>query len=67
MFSLYRIAFCAAKKIIPDGAFVQTQERLWQRDLCNGVKLRTADLLSVESHTGKLFLSPPPEKLFGNK
>ena len=46
---------------------MQTQEPLWQRDLCDGVKLRSADLLSVESHTGKLFVSPPPEKLFGNK
>ena len=49
---------CAAKKIIPERASVHTQEQLWQRDFCDGAKLRRADLLSGESHTGKLFVSP---------
>ena len=36
-------SFCAASKIIPDGASVHTQARLWRRDFCNGAKLRCAD------------------------
>ena len=60
-------SFCAAKKIIPDRTSVRTQERLWQRDFCDGAKMRHADLLRGESHIGKLCVSPPPEKLSGNK
>ena len=35
-------SFCAATKIISDRASVQTKERLWRRDFCNGAKLRRA-------------------------
>ena len=39
-------SFWAATKIIPDRASLQTQERLWRRDFCNGAKLLRADLES---------------------
>ena len=29
---------------IPDNASIHTRERLWRRDFCNGMKLRSADL-----------------------
>ena len=34
--------FCATAKIMPERASLHTQERLWQRDFCDGAKLRRA-------------------------
>ena len=34
--------FCATAKIMPERSSVHTQERLWQRDFCDGAKLRRA-------------------------
>lgn len=36
IFTLNRITFCAATRIIPDGDTVYTQERLRRRDYCDG-------------------------------
>ena len=45
-------SFCAATKIILDRASVHTQKWVRRRDLCDGAKLRRADLESIESHIG---------------
>ena len=45
-------SFCAATEIIPDRASVHTQKLVRRRDLCDGAKLRRADLESIESHIG---------------
>ena len=45
-------SFCAATKIIPDTASLHTQKLVRRRDLCDGAKLRRADLESIESHIG---------------
>ena len=37
-------SFCAAIKIIPDWASVETQERLWRFDFRDRVELHRADL-----------------------
>ena len=39
-------SFCAATKIIAEGACAHSQERLWWCDFCDGEKLRSADLES---------------------
>ena len=39
-------SFCAAMKIIAERACAHSQERLWWRDICDGAKLRSADLES---------------------
>ena len=44
MFTLFRIAFAHAPKIVAERASVHTQERFCRRDFCDRAKLRRADL-----------------------
>ena len=43
-------SFRAGTKIIPDGATIHTQERLWRRDYCDWAKLCAAAISKVERH-----------------
>lgn len=69
IFTLNRITFCAATRIIPDGDAVYTQERLRRRDFCDGAapisislfvaggRLETFPVIGSETKRIKVFFS----------